>query len=60
MCGIFLFFFKVAELLVHKTKCFCVCKTGAPMLVPADVLTQNNVFALEKASCFAVEQIVSG
>lgn len=48
MCGVFCFF-KVEQLLVHETKHLSVCKTGAPMLVPADVLLQNRCVGFRKS-----------
>jgi len=34
---------------VHETKHLSVCKTGAPVLVPADVLMQNRCVCFRKS-----------
>lgn len=44
---VFFFLFKVEQLLLHEAKHLTV-KTGAPMLVSADVSLQNRFISLGK------------
>lgn len=63
MCGFFRFFwgflkflFKVEQLLLHETRHLTV-KTGAPMLISADVSLQNRCIGFgEKHLAFKIEQ----